>query len=147
MQETPVIDPAADKNWTFKPIVAEKLNTTFDSSPNAQKYIKKDGKISYVGPSENEFAKYAIDITKKNDEGKETGGENPTTPPTGEGNNGGNPTTPPTGEGNNGGNPTTPPTGEGNNGETQRHHQQMKVIMQDLGKLQRIIKTQKKQQQ
>ncbi|WP_429599895.1 bifunctional 2',3'-cyclic-nucleotide 2'-phosphodiesterase/3'-nucleotidase [Bacillus albus] len=116
MQETPVIDPAADKNWTFKPIVAEKLNTTFDSSPNAQKYIKKDGKISYVGPSENEFAKYAIDITKKNDEGKETGGENPTTPPTGEGNNGENPTTPPTGEGNNGGNPTTPPTGEGNNG-------------------------------
>ncbi|MGE6538478.1 bifunctional 2',3'-cyclic-nucleotide 2'-phosphodiesterase/3'-nucleotidase [Bacillus luti] len=116
MQETPVIDPAADKNWTFKPIVAEKLNTTFDSSPNAQKYIKKDGKISYVGPSENEFAKYAIDITKK-DEDKETGGENPTTPPTGEGNNGENPTTPPTGEGNNGENPTTPPTGEGNNGE------------------------------
>ncbi|WP_144612745.1 bifunctional 2',3'-cyclic-nucleotide 2'-phosphodiesterase/3'-nucleotidase [Bacillus cereus] len=116
MQETPVIDPAADKNWTFKPIVADKLHTTFDSSPNAQKYIKKDGKISYVGPSENEFAKYAIDITKKNDDDKETGGENPTTPPTGEGNNGENPTTPPTGEGNNGGNPTTPPTGEGNNG-------------------------------
>ncbi|CAM3832373.1 2',3'-cyclic-nucleotide 2'-phosphodiesterase [Bacillus luti] len=116
MQETPVIDPAADKNWAFKPIVADKLNTTFDSSPNAQKYIKKDGKISYVGPSENEFAKYAIDITKKNDD-KETGGENPTTPPTGEGNNGENPTTPPTGEGNNGENPTTPPTGEGNNGE------------------------------
>ncbi|MFC8054144.1 bifunctional 2',3'-cyclic-nucleotide 2'-phosphodiesterase/3'-nucleotidase [Bacillus cereus] len=116
MQETPVIDPAADKNWTFKPIVADKLNTTFDSSPNAQKYIKKDGKISYVGPSENEFAKYAIDITKKNEDDKETGGENPTTPPTGEGNNGGNPTTPPTGEGNNGGNPTTPPTDEGNNG-------------------------------
>ena len=115
MQETPVIDPAADKNWAFKPIVADKLNTTFDSSPNAQKYIKKDGKISYVGPSENEFVKYAIDITKKNDD-KETGGENPTTPPTGEGNNGENPTTPPTGEGNNGGNPTTPPTGEGNNG-------------------------------
>ncbi len=101
MQETPVIDPAADKNWTFKPIVADKLHTTFDSSPNAQKYIKKDGKISYVGPSENEFAKYAIDITKKNDDDKETGGENPTTPPTGEGNNGENPTTPPTGEGNN----------------------------------------------
>ncbi|KMP24968.1 bifunctional 2',3'-cyclic-nucleotide 2'-phosphodiesterase/3'-nucleotidase [Bacillus albus] len=115
MQETPVIDPAADKNWTFKPIVAEKLNTTFDSSPNAQKYIKKDGKISYVGPSENEFAKYAIDITKKNDEGKETGGENPTPPPTGEGNNGGNPTPPSTGEGNNEENPTTPPTNEGNN--------------------------------
>ncbi|MED1056586.1 bifunctional 2',3'-cyclic-nucleotide 2'-phosphodiesterase/3'-nucleotidase [Bacillus mycoides] len=115
MQETPIIDPAADQNWTFKPIVADKLNTTFDSSPNAQNHIKKDGKISYVGPSENEFAKYAIDITKKNDD-KETGGENPTTPPTGEGNNGENPTTLPTGEGNNGENPTTPPTGEGNNG-------------------------------
>ncbi|MGE6398955.1 bifunctional 2',3'-cyclic-nucleotide 2'-phosphodiesterase/3'-nucleotidase [Bacillus cereus] len=117
MQETPVIDPAADQNWTFKPIVADKLNTTFDSSPNAQKHIKKDGKISYVGPSENEFAKYAIDITKKNDGDKETGGENPTTPPTDNGGNGENPTTPPTGDGNNGENPTTPPTGDGNNGE------------------------------
>ncbi|WP_426950434.1 bifunctional 2',3'-cyclic-nucleotide 2'-phosphodiesterase/3'-nucleotidase [Bacillus mycoides] len=108
MQETPVIDPAADQNWTFKPIVVDKLNTTFDSSPNAQKHIKKDGKISYVGPSENEFAKYAIDITKKNDD-KETGGENPTTPPKGDGEN---PTTPPTGNGEN----PTPPTEEGNNG-------------------------------
>ncbi|QHH89504.1 bifunctional 2',3'-cyclic-nucleotide 2'-phosphodiesterase/3'-nucleotidase [Bacillus pacificus] len=144
MQETPVIDPAADKNWAFKPIVADKLHTTFDSSPNAQKYIKKDGKISYVGPSENEFAKYAIDITKKNDDDKETGGENPTTPPTGEGNNGENPTTPPTGEeklvernpttpptgeGNNGENPTTPPTDEGNNtgsGQTTTDNQNAK---------------------
>ncbi|KXI60411.1 bifunctional 2',3'-cyclic-nucleotide 2'-phosphodiesterase/3'-nucleotidase [Bacillus cereus group sp. BfR-BA-00331] len=119
MQETPVIDPAADKNWTFKPIVADKLHTTFDSSPNAQKYIKKDGKISYVGPSENEFAKYAIDITKKNDDDKETGG----------GNNGENPTTPPTGEGNNGENPTTPPTDEGNNtgsGQTTTDNQNVK---------------------
>ncbi|MDA1770755.1 bifunctional 2',3'-cyclic-nucleotide 2'-phosphodiesterase/3'-nucleotidase [Bacillus cereus] len=108
MQETPVINPEADKNWTFKPIVADKLNTTFDSSPNAQKYIKADGKISYVGPSENEFAKYAIDITKKNDD-KETGEGNPTTPPKGDGEN---PTTPPTGGGEN---PTTPPTGNGEN--------------------------------
>ncbi|HDR7159424.1 TPA: bifunctional 2',3'-cyclic-nucleotide 2'-phosphodiesterase/3'-nucleotidase [Bacillus cereus] len=108
MQKIKDIDPAADQNWTFKPIVADKLNTTFDSSPNAQKYIKKDGKISYVGPSENEFAKYAIDITKKNDD-KETGEGNPTTPPTGGREN---PTTPPTGNGEN----PTPPTEEGNNG-------------------------------
>lgn len=100
MQKIKNIDPAADQNWTFKPIVADKLNTTFDSSPNAQKYIKKDGNISYVGPSENEFAKYAIDITKKNDD-KETGGENPTIPPKGDGEN---PTTP-TEEGNNGNEP------------------------------------------
>ncbi|PFJ17017.1 bifunctional 2',3'-cyclic-nucleotide 2'-phosphodiesterase/3'-nucleotidase [Bacillus cereus] len=103
MQETPVINPTADQNWTFKPIVADKLNTTFDSSPNAQKYIKKDGKISYVGPSENEFAKYAIDITKKNDSDKETGGGNPTKPPTDDGEN-----------------PTTPPTNEDNNGNEQK---------------------------
>ncbi|HEF1852089.1 TPA: bifunctional 2',3'-cyclic-nucleotide 2'-phosphodiesterase/3'-nucleotidase [Bacillus cereus] len=108
MQKIKDIDPAADQNWTFKPIVADKLNTTFDSSPNAQKYIKKDGKISYVGPSENQFAKYAIDITKKNDD-KETGEGNPTTPPTGGGEN---QTTPPTGNGEN----PTPPTEEGNNG-------------------------------
>ncbi|MDA2339570.1 bifunctional 2',3'-cyclic-nucleotide 2'-phosphodiesterase/3'-nucleotidase [Bacillus cereus] len=108
MQKIKDIDPAADQNWAFKPIVADKLNTTFDSSPNAQKYIKKDGKISYVGPSENEFAKYAIDITKKNDD-KETGEGNPTTPPKGDGEN---PTTPPTGNGEN----SIPPTEEGNNG-------------------------------
>ncbi|WP_242319268.1 bifunctional 2',3'-cyclic-nucleotide 2'-phosphodiesterase/3'-nucleotidase [Bacillus cereus group sp. BfR-BA-01349] len=108
MQKIKNIDPAADQNWTFKPIVADKLNTTFDSSPNAQKYIKKDGNISYVGPSENEFAKYVIDITKKNDD-KETGEGNPTTPPKGDGEN---PTTPPTGGGEN---PTTPPTGNGEN--------------------------------
>ncbi|WP_161520078.1 MULTISPECIES: bifunctional 2',3'-cyclic-nucleotide 2'-phosphodiesterase/3'-nucleotidase [Bacillus] len=108
MQKIKDIDSAADQNWTFKPIVADKLNTTFDSSPNAQKYIKKDGKISYVGQSENEFAKYAIDITKKNDD-KETGEGNPTTPPTGGGEN---PTTPPKGDGEN---PTTPPTGNGEN--------------------------------
>ncbi|PHC41725.1 bifunctional 2',3'-cyclic-nucleotide 2'-phosphodiesterase/3'-nucleotidase [Bacillus pseudomycoides] len=128
MKETPVINPAADQNWAFKPIAAEKLNTTFDSSPNAQKYIAKDGKISYVGPSENEFAKYAIDLTKKNDGDKPTppttgegnGGDKPTTPPTtGEGNDGDKPTTPPTtGEGNDGDKPTTPPTtDEGNGGD------------------------------
>ncbi|MGH1140991.1 bifunctional 2',3'-cyclic-nucleotide 2'-phosphodiesterase/3'-nucleotidase [Bacillus pseudomycoides] len=114
MKETPVINPAADQNWAFKPIVAEKLNTTFDSSPNAQKYITKDGEISYVGPSENEFAKYAIDLTKKND------GDKPTPPPTtGEGNDGDKPTPPPTtGEGNDGDKPTPPPTtGEGNDGD------------------------------
>ncbi|PDZ10059.1 bifunctional 2',3'-cyclic-nucleotide 2'-phosphodiesterase/3'-nucleotidase [Bacillus pseudomycoides] len=128
MKETPVINPAADQNWAFKPIAAEKLNTTFDSSPNAQKYITKDGKISYVGPSENEFAKYAIDLTKKNDGDKPTpptpgegnGGDKPTTPPTpGEGNDGDKPTTPPTpGEGNDGDKPTSPPTtDEGNGGD------------------------------
>ncbi|KLA00371.1 2',3'-cyclic-nucleotide 2'-phosphodiesterase [Bacillus wiedmannii] len=120
MQKIKDIDPAADQNWTFKPIVADKLNTTFDSSPNAQKYIKADGKISYVGPSENEFAKYAIDITKKNDD-KETGEGNPTTPPAG---NGENPT-PPTEEGNNGNEPKQ----DGNNtgsGQTTTDDQNIK---------------------
>ncbi|MGR3775031.1 bifunctional 2',3'-cyclic-nucleotide 2'-phosphodiesterase/3'-nucleotidase [Bacillus paramycoides] len=109
MQETPVINPTADQNWTFKPIVADKLITTFDSSPKAKEYIKEDGKISYVGPSENEFAKYAIDITKKNDD-KETGGGNQTTPPKGDGENQKTPST------DNGENPTPPTTEEGNNG-------------------------------
>ncbi|MGG2064531.1 bifunctional 2',3'-cyclic-nucleotide 2'-phosphodiesterase/3'-nucleotidase [Bacillus sp. S14(2024)] len=88
MKQMKTINPTADKNWTFKTVTGEKLNVTFDSSPNAQKYIEKDGNISYVGPSENEFAKYAIDLTKKNES---TGGDNendkPTTPP--DHNNGG----------------------------------------------------------
>ncbi|PGZ96465.1 bifunctional 2',3'-cyclic-nucleotide 2'-phosphodiesterase/3'-nucleotidase [Bacillus pseudomycoides] len=106
MKQMKTINPTADKNWTFKPIAGEKLNITFDSSPNAQKYIEKDGNISYVGPSENEFAKYAIDLTKKNES---TGGDNetnqPTTPP--DNNNGGD--QPKTPEGNNNGEekPTT----------------------------------------
>ncbi|MEH6892471.1 bifunctional 2',3'-cyclic-nucleotide 2'-phosphodiesterase/3'-nucleotidase [Bacillus sp. JJ864] len=74
MEKIKTINPTADKNWTFKPIAGEKLNVTFDSSPNAKKYITKDGNISYVGPSENEFAKYAIDLTKKDEP---TGGEKP----------------------------------------------------------------------
>ena len=78
MKEIKTINPAADKNWAFKPITGEKLNITFDSSPNAQKYITKDGNISYVGPSENEFAKYAIDLTKKDEP---TGGDNGTDQP------------------------------------------------------------------
>ncbi|MDM5189833.1 bifunctional 2',3'-cyclic-nucleotide 2'-phosphodiesterase/3'-nucleotidase [Bacillus sp. DX4.1] len=106
MEQTPVMNPTADQNWAFKPITAEKLNVTFDSSPNAQKYITKEGNISYVGPSENEFAKYAIDLTKKN----EPNGENKPTPPTGEGNDGDKPT-PPTDTGNNEEKPTTSDNG------------------------------------
>ncbi|HDX9579390.1 TPA: bifunctional 2',3'-cyclic-nucleotide 2'-phosphodiesterase/3'-nucleotidase [Bacillus pseudomycoides] len=78
MEKIKTIDPVADKNWAFKPIVGEKLNITFDSSPNAQKYITKDGNIAYVGPSENEFAKYAIDLTKKDEP---TGGDQGTDQP------------------------------------------------------------------
>ncbi|WP_020059464.1 bifunctional 2',3'-cyclic-nucleotide 2'-phosphodiesterase/3'-nucleotidase [Bacillus sp. 123MFChir2] len=78
MEEVKTINPTADKNWAFKPIAGEKLNVTFDSSPNAKKYITKDGNIAYVGPSENEFAKYAIDLTKKDEP---TGGDNGTDQP------------------------------------------------------------------
>ncbi|MGG2095573.1 bifunctional 2',3'-cyclic-nucleotide 2'-phosphodiesterase/3'-nucleotidase [Bacillus sp. S13(2024)] len=94
MKQMKTINPTADKNWAFKTVTGEKLNVTFDSSPNAQKYIEKDGNISYVGPSENEFAKYAIDLTKKNES---TGGDNendkPTTP-TDHNNGGDQPKTP-----------------------------------------------------
>ncbi|MCM3735902.1 bifunctional 2',3'-cyclic-nucleotide 2'-phosphodiesterase/3'-nucleotidase [Bacillus cytotoxicus] len=78
MEKIKTIDPVADKNWAFKPIAGEKLNVTFDSSPNAKKYITKDGNIAYVGPSENEFAKYAIDLTKKDEP---TGGDQGTDQP------------------------------------------------------------------
>ncbi|SFI52355.1 MULTISPECIES: bifunctional 2',3'-cyclic-nucleotide 2'-phosphodiesterase/3'-nucleotidase [unclassified Bacillus (in: firmicutes)] len=84
MKEKKTINPEADKNWTFKPITGDKLNVTFDSSPNAQKYITKDGNISYVGSSENEFAKYAIDLTKKDEPNggdKPNGGDNGTDQP------------------------------------------------------------------
>ncbi|ENQ3104392.1 2',3'-cyclic-nucleotide 2'-phosphodiesterase / 3'-nucleotidase [Bacillus sp. 491mf] len=88
MKQIKTINPTADKNWAFKPITGEKLNITFDSSPNAQKYITKDGNISYVSPSENEFAKYAIDLSKKDEPaGGDNGTDEPKTPT--DNNNGG----------------------------------------------------------
>ncbi|MGG2014161.1 bifunctional 2',3'-cyclic-nucleotide 2'-phosphodiesterase/3'-nucleotidase [Bacillus sp. S10(2024)] len=107
MKQIKTINPTADKNWAFKPIVGEKLNVTFDSSPNAQKFITKDGNISYVGPSENEFAKYTIDVTKKEEP---TGGDKPNG-----GNNGTNQPPTPTDNNNGGDQPKT--TEDNKNGE------------------------------
>lgn len=58
------INPAADSNWTFAP-VATKGKVTFESSPNAQKYLDKLPQIKYVSTLETGFAKYTIDLGAK----------------------------------------------------------------------------------
>ncbi|MGC5327968.1 bifunctional 2',3'-cyclic-nucleotide 2'-phosphodiesterase/3'-nucleotidase [Brevibacillus sp. SYSU BS000544] len=58
------INPAADSNWTFAP-VATKGKVTFESSPNAQKYLDKLPQIKYVSTLDTGFAKYTIDLGAK----------------------------------------------------------------------------------
>lgn len=56
------INPTADNNWSFAP-VATKGKVTFESSPNAQKYLDKLPQIKYISTLETGFAKYTLDLT------------------------------------------------------------------------------------
>nr|WP_279664545.1 bifunctional 2',3'-cyclic-nucleotide 2'-phosphodiesterase/3'-nucleotidase [Ectobacillus ponti] len=56
------VNPSADGNWSFKPIDSKTLNVTFESSPNAQKYLTDESDIKYVGASDvnTGFARYSL---------------------------------------------------------------------------------------
>jgi 2',3'-cyclic-nucleotide 2'-phosphodiesterase/3'-nucleotidase len=56
------IDPSADKNWSFKSI--DKVNVTFESSPNAKSAITTDMPIEYVGEGAAGFAKYRLNFNR-----------------------------------------------------------------------------------
>ncbi|MEM5530603.1 bifunctional 2',3'-cyclic-nucleotide 2'-phosphodiesterase/3'-nucleotidase [Gammaproteobacteria bacterium AS21] len=56
------IDPSADKNWSFKSI--DKVNVTFESSPNAKSAITTDMPIEYVGEGIAGFAKYRLNFNR-----------------------------------------------------------------------------------
>lgn len=56
------IDPSADKNWSFKSI--DKVNVTFESSPNAKSAITADMPIEYVGEGTAGFAKYRLNFNR-----------------------------------------------------------------------------------
>ncbi len=56
------IDPSADKNWSFKSI--DKVNVTFESSPNAKSAITTDMPIEYVGEGTAGFAKYRLNFNR-----------------------------------------------------------------------------------
>ncbi len=59
--EKGTINPAADSNWTFKP-VSGVTKAMFDSSPKAKDYAASLGNVSYVGDGANGFARYALNI-------------------------------------------------------------------------------------
>ncbi len=58
------INPSADGNWSFAPVTT-KGKVTFESSPNAQKYLDKLPQIKYVSTLDTGFAKYTIDLALK----------------------------------------------------------------------------------
>ncbi|MGD8188847.1 bifunctional 2',3'-cyclic-nucleotide 2'-phosphodiesterase/3'-nucleotidase [Brevibacillus ginsengisoli] len=58
------INPTADSNWSFAP-AATKGKVTFESSPNAQKYLDKLPQIKFVSTLDTGFAKYTIDLSAK----------------------------------------------------------------------------------
>ncbi|USG64113.1 bifunctional 2',3'-cyclic-nucleotide 2'-phosphodiesterase/3'-nucleotidase [Brevibacillus ruminantium] len=57
------INPAADNNWSFAPI-AEKVNVTFTTSPDAIPFAEKMSHMKYIKTLESGFAKFSIDLSK-----------------------------------------------------------------------------------
>ena len=60
--EQKTIDPSADKNWSFAPVVNAKV--VFESSPSAQQAITADMPIKYLGQGSDGFAKYQLLMDK-----------------------------------------------------------------------------------
>ncbi|PLR73665.1 MULTISPECIES: bifunctional 2',3'-cyclic-nucleotide 2'-phosphodiesterase/3'-nucleotidase [Bacillus] len=76
--QTKTINPTADKNWSFAPIKgANGVKVSFQSSPNAQKYLSKDGSIKYLSTLDTGFAEYELTIPAMKDEKPETKPETP----------------------------------------------------------------------
>jgi 2',3'-cyclic-nucleotide 2'-phosphodiesterase len=62
ISEVKEITPTADNNWSLAPIEGD-TNITFVSSPNGQKYVKEDGKITYLNKVDaTGFGIYKIDL-------------------------------------------------------------------------------------
>ncbi len=61
--ETGTINPSADSNWSFKPIPGAQ-NVVFESSPKGQDYLDAVPQVSYMGPGEEGFARYKLEMTE-----------------------------------------------------------------------------------
>jgi hypothetical protein len=59
LQDRRTIDPSADGNWSFAPL-AGPVEAVFESAPAAQELVA--GRTRYLGPGDNGFARYAIDL-------------------------------------------------------------------------------------
>ncbi|HZH26611.1 MAG TPA: bifunctional 2',3'-cyclic-nucleotide 2'-phosphodiesterase/3'-nucleotidase [Azospirillaceae bacterium] len=60
--ERGTIDPSADGNWGFVPVPGA-TNVVFDSAPQAQQYLSSAKGVAFVGPSQEGFAKYRLDLS------------------------------------------------------------------------------------
>lgn len=64
IQETKTINPSADGNWTFAPVAGE-VKVSFESSPNAQKYLDSNPHIEFLQVLSSGFAEYTTTLPKK----------------------------------------------------------------------------------
>jgi 2',3'-cyclic-nucleotide 2'-phosphodiesterase/3'-nucleotidase len=60
-QQTGALNPKADDNWRLKTVPGAR-NVVFDSNPRAKDMVSAIKGLSYIGPSENGFAKFRIDL-------------------------------------------------------------------------------------
>ncbi|MGG3006795.1 5'-nucleotidase C-terminal domain-containing protein, partial [Geobacillus stearothermophilus] len=63
IRENGTINPSADGNWTFAPVKGKaSVTVSFESSPEAQKYLPPDSRIRYVATLSNGFAQYELTL-------------------------------------------------------------------------------------
>ena len=61
IRETKEITPAAEPNWRFAPI-AGPVEVRFQSSPKAKAYLDQHSNVRWIGPGENGFDLYRLDL-------------------------------------------------------------------------------------
>ncbi|KFL16327.1 2', 3'-cyclic nucleotide 2'-phosphodiesterase, partial [Geobacillus stearothermophilus] len=79
IRENGTINPSADGNWRFAPVKGKApVTVTFESSPEAQKYLPQDGSIRYVTTLPSGFAQYELALLPRK-EAKTGHSKTPTT--------------------------------------------------------------------
>jgi 2',3'-cyclic-nucleotide 2'-phosphodiesterase/3'-nucleotidase len=63
IRETQEITPAAEANWRFAPIPGA-VEVRFQSSPKAKAYLDQHKGVTWIGPGENGFDLYRLDLSK-----------------------------------------------------------------------------------
>lgn len=63
IRQTKEITPAAESNWGFVPIAAP-VEVRFESSPKAKAHLDQHKNVSWIGPGNNGFDLYRLDLSK-----------------------------------------------------------------------------------
>lgn len=64
IMEEKEINPSADGNWSFAPL-SQNAKVTFESSPNAKKFIDGSDKFAFIQQLDSGFAQYSINMNAK----------------------------------------------------------------------------------